>query len=76
MKKKKIQFDKLTLSEARELGMQRWDGDLYLIPRRLASSIPEGLVVTDIFGKSEQYTSDFDKDSRFGMLAYGVEIKE
>lgn len=78
--KKHIDFTKLTVEEAKELRMKRWDDempDLWLFPLYLVPIIPEGLEITYISGEKGVYKpGEMDNDIRFGCVAYGIEIKE
>lgn len=76
--RKHIDFNKLTIEEARELGFVVFNGNipnLYLIPLYLVPMLPNGLEVTCISGEKKFVGNDYiDKDIRFGCIAYGVEI--
>ena len=49
---------------------------LMLFPHEWYAHIPDGFMVTDIFGKTEPFEcGKTDDDRRFGCLAYGVTIK-
>lgn len=78
--KKHIDFDSLTRQEAFELGFRRWDEehpDLYLIPLYLLPIIPIGTKLTSIGDTEIVYDgSNVDKDVRFGVIAWGIHIKE
>lgn len=74
-----IDFTKLTIEEAEDLRLRRWDeeSNLYLFPLWLVPIIPEGLEVTGISGCKYKYEKDkMDNDIRFGCVAYGIEIQE
>ena len=74
-----IDFNNLTITEAKELRFCKWDddSDLYLIPLWLYPIIPIGIELTGIFGdKIILDGNNIDKDIRFGCLAYGIELKE
>ena len=78
--KKHIDWDNLTVEEARELRFCLWDEDmpnLYLIPLYLLPILPIGMEVTSIDGeKIINDGSNLDNDIRFGCIAYGINIKE
>lgn len=62
------------------LGFGRWTDEdtymknLWLIPYCLYSIIPIGLKVWAIDGEQCEWQENFDKDTRFGLLAYGVMV--
>lgn len=72
-----IDWKNLTLEEAKELRFRRWDeeSNLYLIPIWLYPMIPGDLELTSI-GGTKAFKEDIDSDTRFGMLAWGVILKE
>lgn len=78
--KKHIDITKLTKEEAKDLRFAKWSNeypDLYLFPLWIVPLIPEGIEVMDIFGEKFKYEKDkVDNDTRFGYVAYGIEIKE
>ena len=77
--KKHIDFENLTVEEARELRFGKWSKhtDLYLIPLYLLPAIPIGMKLTSIFGEDIIYNgSNVDNDIRCGCIAWGIEIKE
>ena len=78
--KKYIDWDNLTKEEAGELRFMRWDEDqpdLYLIPLYLLPILPIGTELTCINGEKVVYDgTNVDKDTRFGCIAFGIEIKE
>lgn len=77
--KKHIDFNNLTVEEAKELRFGKWkdDSDLYLIPLYLLPAIPIGTKLTSIFGEGVIYDgTNVDNDIRFGCIAYGIHIKE
>lgn len=77
--KKYIDFDNLTKEEALELGFKQWrddQPDLYLIPLYLFPLIPIGKELHSINGDTITYNgTNVDTDNRFGLLAYGILIK-
>lgn len=70
-------IDKLTVDELLELGFRLWDEDagaLYLIPLGLYTSLPDGTVLTSIFGDTKIKGDDLiDLDTRFGVIAWGID---
>lgn len=66
------------------LGFARWSDEkdeegrvLYLIPLYLLPLIPEGTIVKDINGNIIEYNGfNIDNDTRAGLLAYGILVKE
>lgn len=78
--KRHIDWNKLTREEAFELRFRLWDEDmpdLFLIPLYLLPIVPIGTELTTINGDKVLYLGDnVDKDTRFGCIAYGIEIKE
>ena len=77
--KKFIDFNNLTVAEAKELRFGKWseETDIYLIPLYLLPVVPIGMKLTSIFGKDIIYDgTNVDNDIRFGCIAYGIRIKE
>jgi hypothetical protein len=78
--KKHIDWDNLTVEEARELRFCRWDDDqpdLWLIPLWLLPIVPIGMELETIDGTKVIYDgTNVDNDIRFGCIAYGITIKE
>lgn len=72
-----IDWDVLTVKEAKELGFCKWDegAELYLIPIWLYPAIPDDLELTCISGETA-FKKDIDTDTRFGCLAYGLLFEE
>lgn len=70
----------LTIEEASLIGFTRWSEDdprLYLIPAWLYPALPAGLQVIDIFGEESEFSPEtHDDESRYGCLAYGVNLVE
>lgn len=73
-----IDFNNLTVEEAKELRFGKWDedSDLWLFPLWLVPLIPEELEVTTIFGETIKYDKNMDNDIRFGCVAYGIKIQD
>lgn len=73
-------FDTLTKEKALSYGFRNWSGDrpnFLLIPACFFDFIPIGLKVQSLTGKEIIYDgNNIDDDSRFGLLAYGINIKE
>lgn len=77
--KKHIDFYHLTKEEAVELRFGKWsdDSNLYLIPLWLLPAIPVGITLTCISGDKIVYDGkNIDIDTRFGCLAWGIEISD
>lgn len=51
------------------------DPKFRLIPIYLYSIVPNGLEVQSFMGGTEIWNGKQDNDSRFGYLAYGIEVK-
>ena len=67
----------MTEAELLALGMAVWDktakGTLYLFPGSWFKKIPEGFAIVDINGKKSKFAqATEDKDTRCGMLAFGI----
>lgn len=77
---KHIDFKNITVDEAKELRFQRWSEEqpnLWLFPLYLVPIIPEGLEIEYIDGTKGTYKKDeMDNDTRFGCVAYGIDIKD
>lgn len=78
--KNHIDWGKLTVEEALDLGFAKWSEDtpdLYLIPLYLLPILPIGTKLTCISGETLTYDGkNVDNDIRFGCIAYGIEIKD
>lgn len=66
-----------TVAQLKDNGFGCWDKldnrALYLIPKEYYNLIPEGQTIYNLWFKEEKFTiKKHDKDSRFGLLAYGV----
>ena len=70
----------LTTTEASLIGFTQWSEDdlsLYLIPSWLYPALPVGLQVTGISGEESEFSPEtHDSESRYGCLAYGVNLVE
>ena len=70
----------LTTTEASLIGFTQWSEDdpsLYLIPAWLYPALPVGLQVTGILGKVSEFSPEtHDSESRYGCLAYGINLVE
>ena len=70
----------LTTAEASLIGFTIWSEDspsLYLIPAWLYPALPVGLQVTGILGKESEFSPQtHDSESRYGCLAYGINLVE
>ncbi len=68
----------LTVKQAKELGFKKWEeeSNLYLFPQWIYVLLPEGIQVTDIFGKEETFSKNtHDDEPRYGCLSYGICIE-
>lgn len=69
------QLRDLDADELTELGLQNWDGDLYLLPAEWYPHIPEGSEFTSIMGRKVEFEpGETDNDRRFGALSYGFVV--
>ena len=70
----------LTTAEASLIGFTQWSEDspsLYLIPAWLYPALPVGLQVTGIWGEVSEFSPEtHDSESRYGCLAYGINLVE
>ena len=70
----------LTTAEASLIGFTQWSEDdpsLYLIPAWLYPALPVGLQVIGISGEGSEFSPEtHDNESRYGCLAYGVNLVE
>ena len=70
----------LTTTEASLIGFTKWskdDPNLYLIPSWLYPALPVGLQVTGISGEESEFSPEtHDSESRYGCLAYGINLVE
>ena len=68
----------LSIKEAEELGFRKWgENGLYLIPECFYDLLPVGIELTSIMGNKVVFDgSNIDTDTRFGLLAYGIFLKE
>ena len=66
----------MTAQQRIDAGYRKWnDGDpiLWLVPAAMYDSIPDGSLVVDIFYLPERFKHGVtDKDTRYGLLAFGV----
>jgi len=70
-----IDISTFTKEQVLDIGCKKWDIDgALLIPLWLFSSLKEGVELKSIGGESVKYSKDLDKDSRFGVVAYGIEL--
>lgn len=72
-------LDNLTRERAKYLRFGRWSDehpDLYLFPLWFVFFIPYGTKVIGINGNTFEYSKETDLDTRFGCVAFGVELKE
>lgn len=70
------QIKEMTISQAIARGMRSWNGKLYLIPLADWKNWPKGCEVTSILGETKVKGKDYiNKDTRGGLLAYGIYLK-
>lgn len=73
-------LDNLTRDRAKALRFCQWDkdeqSDLYLFPLWFVMFIPYGTKVVSIGGEKFEYSKETDLDTRFGCVAFGVELRE
>jgi len=56
-----------------DIGLRRWDENLWLFPGEWYNCIPDGLEVETILGTKETFKRGVsDDDIRFGCLPYGL----
>lgn len=69
----------LTAERAKILRFKRWSDenpDLYLFPLWFVLFVPYGTEVIGIDGDEFVYSENTDLDTRFGCVAFGIEIKQ
>lgn len=72
-------IENLTVERAKALRFGKWDDeqpDLYLFPLWFVLFVPYGTKVVGIGGNTFEYNKDTDLDTRFGCVAFGIEIKQ
>ena len=73
-------LDNLTRERAKHLRFGRWDEyeqpDLFLFPLWFVLFLPYGTKVIGINGDTFEYSEETDLDTRFGCVAFGVELKQ
>lgn len=63
----------LKRERSRPILFKEYDEEILLIPGEWYNIIPDGFVVTDIFGINEKFVKGrSDNDIRFGALPYGI----
>lgn len=87
---KDVDWENLTEDTARSFGMNRFCSpesiknngvpkeceNLYLFPLLMIDVIPEGIMVTNIFGETFKFERETcDSDHRFGYLSFGIVVK-
>lgn len=56
-----------------DLGMQNWNGEIWLFPAQWYDHIPDGTLIVDINDRIETFEHGVtDNDRRFGALPYGI----
>ena len=78
--KKVFTLDNLTKERAKALRFGKWDEDeqpdLYLFPLWFVLFLPYGTKVVSIGGEKFEYSKETDLDTRFGCVAFGIELKQ
>lgn len=73
-------LDNLTMDRAKALRFCQFDEDeqqdLYLLPLWFVLFIPYGTKVISIGGEKFEYSKETDLDTRFGCVAFGIELKQ
>ena len=72
-------LDNLTKERAKALRFGKWSDeqpDLYLFSLWFVLFLPYGTKVVGIGGNTFEYNKDTDLDTRFGCVAFGIEIKQ
>ena len=73
-------LDNLTKERAKALRFCQWDKDkqpdLYLFPLWFVLFLPYGTKVVSICGEKFEYSEETDLDTRFGCVAFGIELKQ
>ena len=72
-------LDNLTKERAKALRFGEWSDEqpyLYLFPLWFVLFLPYGTKVVSIGGEKFEYSKETDLDTRFGCVAFGVELKQ
>lgn len=72
-------LDNLTKERAKALRFGEWSDeqpDLYLFPLWFVLFLPYGTKVVGINGDTFEYSKETDLDTRFGCVAFGIELKQ
>ena len=72
-------IDNLTVERAKALRFSLWSDnnpDFYLFPLWFVFFVPYGTKVISISGEEFEYSKNTDLDTRFGCVAFGIEIKQ
>ena len=72
-------LDNLTKERAKALRFGKWSDeqpDLYLFPLWFVLFLPYGTKVIGIGGDTFEYSEETDLDTRFGCVAFGIELKQ
>lgn len=72
-------LDNLTKERAEALRFGKWSDehpDLYLFPLWFVLFLPYGTKVIGIGGDTFEYSEETDLDTRFGCVAFGIELKQ
>ena len=77
--KEMFTLDNLTRERAKHLRFGKWSNeqpDLYLFPLWFVLFLPYGTKIVGIGGDTFEYTEETDLDTRFGCVAFGIELKQ
>ena len=72
-------LDNLTKERAKALRFGEWSDEqpyLYLFPLWFVLFLPYGTKVVSIGGEKFEYSKETDLDTRFGCVAFGIELKQ
>ena len=72
-------LDNLTKERAKALRFGEWSDEqpyLYLFPLWFVLFLPYGTKVIGIGGDTFEYSEETDLDTRFGCVAFGIELKQ
>ena len=72
-------LDNLTKERAKALRFGEWSDEqpyLYLFPLWFVLFLPYGTKVISIDGDTFEYSEETDLDTRFGCVAFGIELKQ
>ena len=75
---KDVDFTQFTIDELSEFDFSMWNDDLILMPSWAIDCLSEGTILNSIDGTEIIVSDDkeLDKDTRFGVTAYGFNISQ